>query len=281
MQKRALAIHDISCVGRCSLTVALPVLSAVGVETSVLPTAVLSTQTGGMAGYTFRDLSDDIPKIVAHWKRLGLCYDAIYTGYLGSFRQLALVSSVFDELAKKNSFIMVDPVMGDGGTLYAGFSPDFPKGMRDLCRKADMVVPNLTEASLLLGIAYREHCDKPYVEDILRALTALGPKIAVLSGVSFDKDRIGAAAYDRRSDRFLYCFSERVDGFFHGTGDVFSSSLLAALLAGRSLNESLRIAVDFTHGSILRTKQDGTDVRYGVNFEGGIGDLIAACKGSV
>lgn len=278
MQKRALAVHDISCVGRCSLTVALPILSSVGVETAVLPTAVLSTHTGGFTGYTFRDLTDDITPIVEHWKTLGLHYDAIYTGYLGSFRQLELVSSLFDDLASSDTLIMVDPVMADNGKLYAGFSEDFPKGMCDLCRKAKLVVPNLTEASLMLGIPYREDYDKAYVEDVLRALTDLGPDMAVLSGISFEKGKVGAAAYEKKSGKIYYYFSDHVDGYFHGTGDVFGSALLAGLMTGHPLSESIRIAVDFTLGSILRTKKDGTDIKYGVNFEGGLGGLISACE---
>lgn len=278
MQKRALAIHDISCVGRCSLTVALPILSAVGVETSVLPTAVLSTHTGGFTGYTFRDLTDDVEPIVAHWKTLGLRFDSIYTGYLGSFRQLALMEALFDALATEDTLVMVDPVMADNGKLYSGFSPDFPRGMRELCKKARLVVPNLTEASLMLGIPYRESYDRAYVEEILRALTDLGPDMAVLSGISFEEGRVGAAAYDKKRNEFYYHFSDRVDGYFHGTGDVFGSALLSALLSGRDLASGIRIAVDFTLSSILRTKADGTDIKYGVNFEGGLKDLIAVCN---
>ncbi len=275
IQKKALAIHDISCVGRCSLTVALPILSAAGIETAILPTAVLSTHTGGFTGYTFRDLTEDIPSIVEHWKTLGRHYDAVYTGYLGSFRQLALVEEIFDTMTDQSTLRFVDPVMADNGKLYPGFTEEFAAGMKKLCEKADVVVPNITEASLMLEIPYREEYDKAYIEDLLRNLTAMGPRMAVLTGVSFEKGKLGAAAYDKEEGRFYYYFGEEVEGYFHGTGDVFGSALLAALLSDRSLSEAIRVAVDFTLGSILRTKAEGTEARYGVDFEHGLGTISA------
>ncbi len=277
LQKKALAIHDISCVGRCSLTVALPILSAAGVETAILPTAVLSTHTGGFTGYTFRDLTEDIPAITAHWKTLGRTYDAVYTGYLGSFRQLALVGEIFDMLGK-DTLRFVDPVMADNGKLYPGFTEEFAAGMRALCEKADVVVPNITEASFMLNLPYRESYDKAYIEGLLRALTDMGPKAAILTGVSFEKGKLGAAAYDKTEGKFYYYFSEEVEGYFHGTGDVFGSALLSALMNNRHLSEAIRVAVDFTLGSILRTKAEGTEARYGVDFEHGLGTIAALAE---
>ena len=277
LQKKALAIHDISCVGRCSLTVALPILSAAGIETAILPTAVLSTHTGGFTGYTFRDLTEDIPAITEHWKTLGRTYDAVYTGYLGSFRQLALVEEIFDMLGT-DTLRFVDPVMADNGKLYPGFTEEFAAGMRALCEKADVVVPNITEASLMLKTPYRESYDKAYIEGLLRALTDMGPKVAVLTGVSFEKGKLGAAAYDKTEGRFYYYFAEEVEGYFHGTGDVFGSALLSALLNNRHISEAIRVAVDFTLGSILRTKAEGTEARYGVDFEHGLGTIAALAE---
>ncbi len=274
-QKRIAAIHDISCFGKCSLTVALPIISAAGIEVSVIPTAVLSTHTGGFTGYTFRDLTDDMLPIARHWKSLGLEFDAIYTGYLGSFRQLDIVSEIIDMLKTPDTLIVVDPVMADNGRLYASFPETFPEGMKKLCSKADVVVPNITEASLMLEIPYSEG---PYAaEDInrmLRGLSALGPKTAVLTGVYFDGSGLGAAFYDAASDKTDFALSERVEGYYHGTGDIFASALTAGLLAGLGTAGAVRAAVDFTAGAIRRTWEAGTDVRYGVNFEAGIRAFI-------
>lgn len=274
MQKRLLAIHDISCVGKCSLTVALPIISAAGIETSVLPTAVLSTHTGGFEGYTFRDLTEDIPPITAHWKSLNLSIDAIYTGYLGSFEQLSLVENIIRDFKKPDTVILVDPVMADNGKLYPAFSTEFVSGMRKLCEKADIIVPNLTEAAFMLGEEYRESYDRSYIEELLKKLSALGPKKVVLSGVSLEKGRLGAAAYDRETETVSYFFEEQIDGYYHGTGDVFGSALASAVMNGFSLADSTRIAVEYTVGAIRRTKAAGTDIRYGVDFENEIPHLL-------
>lgn len=279
MQKRVIAIHDISCVGRCSLTVALPILSAAGLEASVLPTAILSTHTGGFTGYTYRDLTADMLPIAEHWKSLNLRADAFYTGYLGSFEQLEIVEKIIDMLRNENTTVLVDPVMADNGILYSGFSPDFPKGMAKLCAKADIVAPNLTEAAFLLGEAYvGADYDRAYIEGLLRRLAALGPKTVVLSGVSFEKGKLGAAAYDREADVSRYYFREEIDGYFHGTGDVFGSALLAAFMQGRELADTIRIAVDFTVDSIRRTAASGSEARYGVDFEEALPGLIQSLK---
>ncbi len=274
VQKRVAAIHDISCFGRCSLTVALPVISAAGIEVSVVPTAVLSTHTGGFDGYTFRDLTDDIAPVASHWQSLQLSFDAVYTGFLGSFRQIDIVSDFFGRFGTADNLILVDPVMADNGKLYAIFPEDFPQGMRRLCAKADIIVPNLTEAALLLGEPYREGpYEKEYIENLLSALSDLGPAQVVLTGVAFDDTRLGAAAYDRRTNRVSYAFADRIPGYYHGTGDVFASVLLAALLSGEDISEAVKTAVDFTVGSIKRTKEAKTDIRFGVNFEQGLLDL--------
>ena len=267
-QKRIAAIHDISGFGKCSLTVALPILSAAGIETSVIPTAVLSTHTGGFTGFTYRDLTEDIRSFVQHWKSLNLKFDAIYTGFLGSFEQLELMKEVFDTFKAEETLILVDPVMADNGKLYTIFSPEFAIGMRSLCEKADMIIPNITEASLLVGEPYHEgpHT-KDYIETLIKKLAALGPKKIVLTGVFFDEDNLGAATYDSDSQKIEYAFAQRIPGFFHGTGDVFGSALLGALLNGFELYRATQIAVNFTANSIQRTFEAKTDVRFGVNFE--------------
>jgi len=271
MQKRIAAIHDISCFGRCSLTVALPILSAAGLETSVIPTAILSTHTGGFTGYTFRDLTDDILPVAEHWQSLGIGFDALYTGFLGSPEQLEIVAKVFDRFRTKGNLILVDPVMADNGQLYKLFSDDFPRGMAGLCAKADVIVPNMTEAALLLGDMYKPGpYTESYVKGILKGLSALGPKKVVLTGVCFDDERLGAATYDRRTGDVQYAFAERIPGYYHGTGDVFASALLASLMRGATIARAAEIAVRFTVGSIERTRRAGTDVRFGVNFEQGL-----------
>lgn len=271
MQKRVAAVHDISCFGKCSLTVALPIISAAGIEVSVIPTAVLSTHTGGFTGYTYRDLTEDILPIVRHWQTLGIRFDAVYTGYLGSFGQVEIVSELFDQLKTPDNLIIVDPVMADNGKLYAGFSADFPAEIRKLCEKADVIVPNMTEAALLLGGEYTEGpYDRPQIEELLYRLAGLGPKQVVLTGVYFDGRQLGAACYDTGTGSIDYVISQRIKGCYYGTGDVFASALTAGLLAENELSKAVRIAVDFTVASIARTHEAGTDVRFGVNFEEGL-----------
>lgn len=273
-QKRVAAIHDISCFGKCSLTVALPVISAAGIEVSIIPTAVLSTHTGGFTGYTFRDLTDDIVPVADHWKSLGLEFDAFYTGYLGSFRQIHMVSEIFDTLKSENTVIIVDPVMGDNGSLYDAFDNNFPAEMKKLCRKADIIVPNITEALFMLGEAYKEGpYTKENINNLLKRLSYIGPSRIVLTGVYLDDDKIGAACYDRETNEICYILEERVKGYYHGTGDVFASALTAGVMKGLKLSDSVSLAVMFTLESIKRTSKAGTDLRFGVNFEEGLGGL--------
>lgn len=278
-QKRVAAIHDLSGFGKCSLTVALPILSAAGIETSALPTAFLSTHTGGISGYTYRDLTADMRPVMQHWKSLDIRFDAIYTGYLGSFEQLDIVKEFFDTFRTEDNLILVDPVMGDNGELYTSFTHEFAAGMRSLCQKADIIVPNLTEASLLLDEPF---CPGPYtasyIESILLKLSKLGPKKIVLTGVFFNEDELGAATYDRTTNTTDYVFTQKIPGYYHGTGDVFASALLAALLNDFNLIESAAIAVKFTTDSIRRTYNAKTDYRFGVNFEQSFPDFLKELK---
>lgn len=273
-QKRIVTIQDISCFGTCSLTVALPIISAMGIETVILPTAVLSTHTGGFQGYTFRDLTGDISPIAAHWKRLGLSFDAIYTGYLGSISQLSLMDQFFDQFAKENTLTVVDPVMGDHGRLYSGFTPDFPKTMAKLCARADLIVPNLTEAVFLLGEEYREHYTEEEIKALLVRLAGLGAKNVILTGVSFRAAETGAMAYSAETGRFFSYYNENVPSTFHGTGDIFASVCTGALTHGLSLEQTVQLAVDFTLSCIQATAKNADDRWYGVNFEVCIPKLI-------
>lgn len=279
-QKRVIAINDISCVGRCSLTVALPVLSAAGLETSVLPTAVLSTHTGEFSGYTYRDLSSDIPDVVAHWQTLDLPADAIYTGYLASEAQIDLVLDAVERLRMPDTLVLVDPVMGDGGKLYAKFGGSYPDAIKRLCARADILVPNATEAALLLGkdVQNGVPCGEE-LKDYARDLTALGASCCVITGYAPDGTHLGALGYDTHAKRFFTSVSDRIPGFYYGTGDLLASAFLGGVLNGLSYGAALDEAVAYTEESILRTVAEGRDVRYGVNFEAGLADYGKRVQG--
>ncbi len=272
--KKVVTVQDISCFGKCSLTVALPIISAMGIETAVIPTAVLSTHTGGFEGYTFRDLTDDIPDIANHWKKLNLKFNAVYTGYLGSEKQINIVSEFFDDFRTEDNFIVVDPVLGDNGKFYAGFTDEFAVKMAELCSKADYIIPNMTEASFMLGIPYTENYDKKYVEDVLRRLAKLGCKTPVLTGVHFDDKQQGAAAYDSVNDKFYYSLNENIKRSVHGTGDIFASVFTGAVTLGKNLQQTLDIAVNYTLECIKATVPYFDEMWYGSCFELCIGKLI-------
>ena len=263
--KRIVTIQDISCVGKCSLTVALPIISAAGVEAGVIPTAVLSTHTA-FPKFTFCDLTDEIQKISDTFEELDIDFDAVYTGDLGSFEQLALVSDFFDRFGDKAK-IVIDPVMADNGQLYKGFTPEFAKSMAKLCAKADLILPNLTEASYMLGIPYNPSYDEDYIRDILKKLTDLGAKSAALTGVSFSDDKIGVYLYDSEREEYYSYFNEKLPAAFHGTGDIYASATLGAMMRGFSTPEALSIAVDFTLLTMKKTLEDKDHRFYGVNFE--------------
>ncbi|MCL2399168.1 MAG: pyridoxamine kinase [Defluviitaleaceae bacterium] len=279
-QKHVLAVHDISCIGRCSLTIALPVISAAGIVTSVMPTAVLSTHTGGFTEYTYRDLTDDMLPIADHWQTLSTSFDAIYTGYLGSQQQLDIVEELVQRFKIDDTLVVIDPVMADHGQLYKGFSHDFPQGMNKLCNCADVITPNITEALLMLSEPYKEGpYTKEYIYNILERLSSLSTskinsKKVVLTGVSLETsdNEYGAATFENGDVHFS--FAKKIPGIYHGTGDLFASVLTAALTHGHHLNKAADIAVKFTTDSIERTYKAGTDIKYGVNFESGLKDLL-------
>ncbi len=275
---KILTIQDISCIGKCSLTVALPIISAFGVETAVLPTAVLSTHTA-FKGFTFRDLTDDMPAIVNHWENENFKFKSIYTGYLGSIKQIDIVSNIFDKFNTENNFIIVDPAMADNGNLYTGFDIPFAKQMAKLCSKADVIVPNLTEACFMLDEPFiKENYTKEYIENLLIKLTDLGCKTAVLTGISFDNDKLGAYAYNSQTKEFFSYFNKRLPYSFHGTGDIFASTVCGALSKGMSIEKSLEIAVDFTLKCIEKTVENQNHNWYGVDFESALPYLIEKIK---
>ena len=268
-QIKGLAINDISCVGRCSLTVALPIISAMGIECSVLPTAILSTHTGGFDGYTYLALDDQFEPIRNHWKGLDRKFDFIYSGFLCSNKQIDLVAKYIDSFSTKENIVLVDPAMADNGKLYSLFNMDFVEKMKSLCKKADVIVPNITEACLLTGMKYvYGQQTKEYITELIYHLSKLGVKNIVLTGVSFKEGMIGVATYDVERDECRYYFREEIKGYFHGTGDIFASVLVGALAKGEGLLDSAQKAVDFTVESIIETnKQVNYDTKYGVCFE--------------
>ena len=269
--KRVVSIQDISCIGKCSNTVALPIISAMGVECGIIPTAVLSTHTApGFGQFTFDDLTDQIAPISKHWQDAGIKFDAIYTGYLGSFEQLDLMSKFFDAHRSEGTLVFVDPAMGDYGKLYPGFTPEFAVAMgKRVCSKADVIVPNMTEAAFMLQIPFVEDgdYDEAYVKEVLVKLTELGASKAVLTGIKLCDDKCGVYGYDSTTGEFFSYFNDYVDAKFHGTGDVFSSTAVGALMNDKPLSEALAIAADYTVESIKATVANPDHVWYGVEFE--------------
>lgn len=268
MQKKVLAINDISCVGRCSLTVALPIISSVGLECSILPTAILSTHTGGFSGYTFLDMTEEMNKISNHWITLNRKFDAIYTGFLGSSEQVEVVANIVKKF-KGNNKIIVDPAMADNGKLYALFDEHFPNEMKKLCLLGDYIIPNITEACLLTGYEYKQnnHTEE-YINGLIEALQKEGMKNIILTGVSKQEGKIGALCYDYENKTKCFYDLDIIPGYYHGTGDVFASVFTSSLIKGKSLEESMKISVDITVASIKETiKYKDVDVKYGVCFE--------------
>jgi pyridoxine kinase len=274
-EKRVLTVQDISCVGQCSLTVALPIISACGVETVILPSAVLSTHTGGFKGFTFRDLTEDIPAIQKHWMSENLKFDCLYTGYLGSQLQIDYVADLMGTVLTDDALKIVDPAMADNGVLYTGFDEAFVKKMATLCGKADIVLPNLTEAAMMTGLEYRQKGqDEAYILSLLHAVAELGAKKVVLKGVSYESDKLGVAVYDSQTDDVSYYFTEWIPKSSHGTGDCFAAAFTGALMQGREIEQAAKLAADFVVDCIRKTMDDDSHW-YGVKFEKALPMLVS------
>ena len=274
--KKIVSIQDISALGKCSLTVALPIISAMGIECAVVPTAVLSTHTQ-FQGWTFHDLTDEMEPIADHWKSQGFAFDAIYTGYLGSARQVDIVKRYFRDFGA-GAKIIVDPAMADNGKLYAGFAPDFPQKMAELLDGADLVLPNLTEACFLLDKPYREEYDRAYIMDLLTGLLNKGAKVAALTGVSFEDGKLGVVSLDGETGAFSEYYTDRLPVNFHGTGDIYSSTAVGALMNGMSVPDALALAADYTAECIRLTLKEENHSWYGVNFEQAVPFLLERMK---
>ncbi|MCI6188071.1 MAG: pyridoxamine kinase [Spirochaetia bacterium] len=284
--KRVLTVQDISCVGKCSLTAAIPVISAMGIEVCPLPTAILSNHTA-FSSFSFLDLTDKIPEILNEWKKQGFHFDAIYTGYLGSIKQIDLVHKILDEFAQNDTLVVIDPCMADNGKLYTGFSQDFVKQMAKLCGRANVILPNMTEACLLVNQNYDdfEHT-KMNIQNLMAKLVSLGTKQAVLKGVEFSKEKIGVAYCSQKlfnnnfstnennmEDMNIY-FHHRYDENFHGTGDVFASAVTGALVLKKDIKDAVKIACDFVQESIECTLLNSNYNWYGVDFESALRNLL-------
>ncbi len=269
---KILTIQDVSCVGQCSLTVALPIISACGVECAVLPSSVLSTHTYGFMGYTFRDLTDDMTAIKEHFVKEGIKFDAIYTGYLGSAKQIDYVSDFFQDTSKENCVKIVDPAMADNGNLYPSFDMEFVKAMRSLCGKADYVLPNLTEACFLTDTEYKTEYDRAYIEGIIHKLIALGAKNVIFTGVSYREGKTGIVVFE--NGEYAYYEHEFLPGSCHGTGDIYASAFAGSLMRGKSAFASAKIAADYTM-ECIRATADEKDHWYGAKFEPVLGKLIS------
>lgn len=271
--KRVLTIQDISCVGQCSLTVALPIISACGVETCVLPSAVLSTHTGGFTGFTFRDLTEDMPSIKDHWVKENITFDCVYTGYLGSTKQIDYVKDIYDSVRRDSCALIVDPAMADNGNLYYGFDQQFVESMKTLCAKADYIIPNITEACFLTGIEYKTEYDRAYIDSIIDGLTAIGCKNIILSGVSYAPEKTGVVVFE--NGKYSYYEHEKLTNSCHGTGDIYASAFVGALMRGKSAYDGAKIAADYTV-SCIRATAEVENHWYGAAFEPVLGELIAA-----
>ncbi len=275
--KRILTIQDISCFGKCSLTVALPLLSSMGVETVILPTAVLSTHTL-FKGFTCKDLSDQLTPITDHWKQEGITFDAIYTGYLGTEEEIDTVIGIIEAFRNENTLVIVDPAMGDNGKLYPAFNEHYARKNASLCAIADISDPNLTEAAFMTGLPYREDYSESYVREMLLALAGIGTKTPILTGVSLSEGKTGAMGYDSENKTFFSYQNDRIPAAYHGTGDIFSSVLAGAFVLGLGRENAIRIAADFTAHTIAETLKDPADPWYGVNFETAIPSLLKSLQ---
>lgn len=268
--KRVVTLQDISCFGRCSITVALPILSAMGMECAILPTAVLSAHTM-FPDYTCLDISSQMEPISRHWLELGLRFDAIYTGYLANENQCSRAVTFIERFRTGDNLVVVDPAMADQGQLYPGFGPDFPQAMTRVCACADLVLPNLTEAALLTGTPWQEQWSRAQVRTMLEKLLALGCKAAMITGYGEGEDT-GFLALDRDGRELSYRHP-LLPRNYPGTGDVFSSVLVGGLVRGLSLDEAGVLASDFVADCIAATAADPRGPNYGVEFEGQLGKL--------
>ena len=270
-QRRIAVIHDLSGVGKCSLTVALPVISASGVECACLPTALLSTHTGGFTNFTFKDLSDEMLPIAKHWREEKIEFDGIYSGYLASAKQEEMLEEIIDILASQDTKIIVDPVMADNGKYYSNLGHDMCLAFRRLCARAHIITPNITEAALLTDLPYREgQHEQEYIDCLIDGLSKLCTGIIAITGVRPDEKNVGVYAVNTKTNEKCLCVGPAKEGIFCGTGDIFASALAALTLRGVNLKDAVDAAISLVSESIERTVERDTPRRNGVDFEGAL-----------
>ena len=275
-QKRLVTIQDLSCFGKCSISVALPVISALGTEAVVLPTAVLSTHTGEFKNYTFHPLDDEFRKITKHWKSLDIEFDAIYVGYIGNIELIHAVSDFIDEFRKENTVIFIDPAMADNGKFYSGLDKTYAKELSKLCEKADIITPNMTEAMILSDEDPSLYKTPRDVKELARKLTGLCEKI-IITGVH-KENIISTVAYDKSSDAIHFADKPLYEGVFYGAGDLFSSAFIALYINGKSLFDATQTASDFVKDCILKTMDERDKYWYGLKFEQSLPLLLKTQK---
>jgi pyridoxine kinase len=269
---KILTIQDISCFGQCSITVALPMISAFGIETAVLPSAVLSTHTSGFTDYTVRDLTEDLPAIRKHWESEGILFDAIYTGFIASAEQMDYIKDIIDSRLNSGGLVFVDPAMADHGEFYNGFDQDFADEMGELCKLGDFILPNTTEACFILHKPWKEKFTKEEMLEMANELSSFTKRYVVLKGYENEDNELGMIVLDKKDSSVQIVYNDKVDYVSHGTGDVFASSFVGSVMVGKSPTQAAKIAGEFTKKAIEKTIGDENH-KYGVKFEQVIPEL--------
>ena len=269
---KILTIQDISCFGQCSITVALPIVSAFGIETAILPSAVLSTHTAGFSDYTVRDLTEDLPAIRKHWEKEEIYFDAIYTGFIASMEQLDYIKEIIDSRLKSDGLVFVDPSMADHGEFYNGFDQEFADKMGELCKLGDFILPNTTEACYLLHKPWKEEFSKEEMLEMAEELSAFTKRHVILKGDTHKDSELGMIVLDKIENSCEIVYNDKIDYVSHGTGDVFVSAFVGSVMNGKSPESSAKIAGEFTKKAIEKTVGDENH-KYGVKFEKVIPEL--------
>lgn len=274
--KKILTIQDISCYGQCSITVALPIISAFGIETAVLPSAVLSTHTSGFSEYTVRDLTEDLPNIRKHWEKEGIYFDAIYTGFIGSIEQLDYIKDIIDSRLKPDGLVFVDPAMADQGEFYNGFDQEFADKMGELCKLGDYILPNTTEACYILHKEWKENFTKDEMLDMAKELSKFTKRHVILKGYE-NNNEMGMIVLDKEKSSVDIVYNDKIDYVTHGSGDVFASTFVGSTISGKSPSSAAKIAGELTKKAIEKTISDPTHT-YGVKFEQVIPEIYELLK---
>ena len=263
---KILTIQDISCFGQCSITVALPVVSAFGIETAILPSAVLSTHTAGFTDFTVRDLTEDLPEIRKHWEKEGIDFDAIYTGFIASIEQLDYIKDIIDSRLKPEGLVFVDPAMADHGEFYNGFDQEFADKMGELCKLGDYILPNTTEACFILHKPWKEEFTREEMLEMANELADFTKRYVILKGDTNKENELGMIVLDKQESTCEIVYNDKIDYVSHGTGDDFASAFVGSTMLGKSTTSAAKIAGEFTKRAIEKTVGDENH-KYGVKFE--------------